>query len=312
MKRNVILGGIFLLLLFLFFFPKEALAASKQGLNLWLFTLLPTLLPFMILSNFLIHSSFIEKMLSPFAGFWKLVLGLTPYGAYVFLLGILCGYPMGAKLAGDLYGSRKISKREAEYLLTFANNASPVFISTYVAVSCLNREDLILKSLLILYLSDFLCSLFFRFWFSRKDKTEPVQSCAFAEKKETSPAQSVAALADASIMNGFETITRLGGYILLFSILAAAISKFWPFAAAGKYFVLGITEISTGLSFLGQSRFPIEILYPLAMSFTSFGGLCILAQTKGVLGDKNLSFYPYAAGKCLNGCLTFCLALLFV
>ena len=52
---------------------------------------------------------------------------------------------------------------------------------------------------------------------------------------------------DNGIMNGFETITRLGGYILLFSILSASISHFWFFPLAGKYIFLGILELTTGL-----------------------------------------------------------------
>ena len=309
MGRKVSLACIIFLLLCLFLYPREALAASRQGLNLWLFTLLPTLLPFMILSNFLIHSDFIEKILSPLGFLWKFLLGLSPYGAYVFLLGMLCGYPMGAKLAGDLYRNRKLSKTEAKYLLTFANNASPVFISTYVAVNCLNRDDLIGRSLGIIYLSDFLCSLIFRVYFSRRKKKSMQSPEIFPKEKETSSVQSLTALADASIMNGFETITRLGGYILLFSVLAAFLSKFWPFSLTGKYLVLGLTEISTGLSFLGQSGFSSQLLGPLALAFTSFGGLCILAQTKGVLYENHLSILPCLAGKCLNGILTFILAL---
>lgn len=49
------------------------------------------------------------------------------------------------------------------------------------------------------------------------------------EKKETSEADSPGVILDVSIMNGFETITRLGGYILLFSILTGCIRYYRPF-----------------------------------------------------------------------------------
>ena len=94
-------------------------------MTLWLNTLLPTLLPFLILTGFLIHTDGIEKIFSPFRIFWNKGMGLSCSGAYAFVLGMLCGYPMGAKIASDLYQYGKISKREAEYLLTFSNNASP-------------------------------------------------------------------------------------------------------------------------------------------------------------------------------------------
>ena len=44
---------------------------------------------------------------------------------------------------------------------------------------------------------------------------------------------------------------------------------------------------------------------------SAFGGLCIVAQTKSVLG-KDLSLRPYASAKCLNTAITAVLTLLFL
>ena len=56
MKRILSTAGILLLLLFLLRYPQEALAASRDGMGLWLNTLIPTLLPFLILTGFLIRT----------------------------------------------------------------------------------------------------------------------------------------------------------------------------------------------------------------------------------------------------------------
>ena len=111
MKKKIILLSVILLLLFLLCYPAEALAAARNGLKLWLETLLPTLLPFMILTGILVHTDWITKILQPTAPFFKVVFGLSPGGAYVFLLGLLTGYPMGAKLTADLYYAGKISRQ---------------------------------------------------------------------------------------------------------------------------------------------------------------------------------------------------------
>ena len=91
MKKKFSLLLIFLLLLFLLCFPAKALAASRDGLKLWLETLFPTLLPFMILTGLLVRTDEITKILHPIAPFFKVVFGLSPGGAYVFLLGLLTG-----------------------------------------------------------------------------------------------------------------------------------------------------------------------------------------------------------------------------
>ena len=133
MKRKIIIFFYICLLFFLLFHPKEALTGVKNGLGLWLNIMIPTLLPFLILTGALLKTGNIRKLLKPSAFFWKTFFGLSPAGAYVLILGLLCGYPMGAKLAHDLYIDQQISRREGEYLLTFSCNASPAFIISYLS-----------------------------------------------------------------------------------------------------------------------------------------------------------------------------------
>ena len=282
MKKKIILLSVILLLLFLLCYPAEALAAARNGLKLWLETLLPTLLPFMILTGILVHTDWITKILQPTAPFFKVVFGLSPGGAYVFLLGLLTGYPMGAKLTADLYYAGKISRQEAEYLLTFCNNPSPAFLITYVGHICLEGKLHIGFLVGILFLSDMICMCFFRFTFYRKNS-----------------------------LNSFETMAKLGGYILMFSILSAAISHFWYLPAQGKYILLGLIEVTTGLHGLLLSGFSYSLRVLLALCMSAFGGFCIMAQTKSVLG-KELSLHPYASAKCMNAAVTAALILIFL
>ena len=98
MKRFFEYSFFICFLLFLLLFPEESAESAKSGLMLWFYTLLPSMLPFMILSGILMKAGFIEKVLSFTKGFWKSVFHLSPMGGYGLLMGIFCGYPMGAKL----------------------------------------------------------------------------------------------------------------------------------------------------------------------------------------------------------------------
>ena len=171
MKKKAMLLIICLLLLFLLCYPKEALHASKNGMKLWLDTLLPTLLPFMILTNILIHTEGIKKIVHHISPFFKVFFDLSPNGTYVFILGLLCGYPMGAKLAADLYYAGKISRQEAEYLLTFCNNPSPAFLITYVGNICLEGKMPVGNLAGVLFGADMICMCFFRFIYIKNCKT---------------------------------------------------------------------------------------------------------------------------------------------
>lgn len=311
MKRTLSAVTVLILLCFLLFYPEEALYASRQGLKLWLFTLLPTLLPFLILSSILIGTDKTDTLLNPLGFLWKTLLGLSPAGAYAFCLGLLCGYPMGAKLTADLYRRGSINRQEACYLLTFSNNASPMFLTSFVVLECLGKKELLLPSYLILYTANFICCLCFRIYY-RKSIWETHTCQSAVEKKETSSTPDLGTLTDASIMNGFETITRLGGYILLFSIFSAMVGHFWPFSAHSRYLVLGTLEISTGLHQFSASPVSFAEKFILTLSFTAFGGFCILAQTKSVLNESGLSIRPYFTAKCMNFIFTAVLALFFI
>ena len=170
MKKRITILTICLLLAFLLAFPKEALAAAREGLGLWLDTLLPTLLPFLILTGILLRTDGITRIVQPIAPFFKVLTGLSGEGAYAFVLGLLCGYPMGAKLTADLYHAGKISRQESEYLLTFCNNPSPAFLVTYVGQICLEGKVPVGFLVGILFLSDMTCMCFFRFFVFRKKK----------------------------------------------------------------------------------------------------------------------------------------------
>ena len=132
-----------------------------------------------------------------------------------------------------------------------------------------------------------------------------------AKRKEIPPLPSAGKLLDISIMNAFETITRLGGFIILFSVLSAALNQYLALGNATPCF-LGIFEISTGLPAIAASSLSTEARYILSMGCTSLGGLCVMAQTNTVIRGSGLPLGPYVEGKLLNASLALIFSLLFL
>ena len=302
MKQRIITLFCICLLLFLLVHPEEALLSAKDGMSLWLNVMIPTLLPFLILTGILLKTGNIPQLLEPLAPFWKHFFGISPAGAYVLILGFLCGYPMGAKLAHGLYINHQISQREGEYLLTFSCNASPAFIFSYLSQNILEGKIPPHSLLLILLSADFVCMLFFRFLVYHGNTVSSVKP--EYRKKETYQQDSTGVILDVSIMSGFETITRLGGYILIFSLLFTGFYHYWPFCSQNKILLTSPIELTTGLHQIAQSAFSWKIKYITSMTLTAFGGFCVMFQTKSVLEEK-LSILPYIFAKCLNASLVF-------
>lgn len=308
MKKIIITAGVLELLKYHLLHSDSSLAAVRNGMGLWLNVLVPTLLPFMILTDILIRTGVIKKILMPTWRFWKFFFGITPSGAYALLGGCLCGYPMGAKITSDLYLNQEITLEEAQYLLTFTNHPSPAFVNTYIAAVCL--EDKISSGYIffILYLSSFISMLVFRFFYYKKKKKQ----CSKKEtKKEASISSLPGALMDVSIMNGFETITRLGGYILLFSILADMIRNSWKFNPFWECLLLGLMELTTGSKLLSETSLSYTVKCLCLIPMTAFGGLCITAQTRSLV-SKKLSLKPYLLAKICTSAISLIMTLVFV
>lgn len=299
----------FILLLFLFFlllFPSLTFSYAKTGLMLWFYTLLPSLLPFMILSNICIKTRVLDKLFEAPVKLWKKLFSLSPSGAYALCMGVFCGYPMGAKITADLYREQRISKEEACYLLSFACFPGPSFLSSYLCIGLFQNQTLIFPTYLTIYSSGFLCSLIFR---PKKNKESCYQP---KNKKEISTSESFGKILDISIMNGFETITKLGGYILIFSIVQGILNKALHTMPDISYFLQGITEMTTGNAALINAPWGFTTIYPLVLAFTSFGGLSVAAQTKSMLTGTDLPILPYLKGKICSFFCTFFIALFLV
>lgn len=317
MKPTIFFISVITILSYLLVCPQEAFLASSNGLMLWFHTILPTLLPFLILSDILIHSEKTEELLKKFHFVFKKIFSLSPYGGYAFCLGLFCGYPMGARITAELLKEHKISLGEAQYLLTFVNNASPAFIQNYVLLHALHMEKYTVITFAILYTSIYLTSLCFRK--KLHSYSASIQGTSYIEITHSSGWKcSLNRLIDTSIMNGFETITRIGGYLILFSILASMITKLTSSIPFLSILLTGFVEITTGIQQLSASSLSFPIRYLLVLCFTSFGGLSAMEQTRGMLSGTPLSIHTYFIGKLVNtgitlllgGCyLLFCILL---
>ena len=288
-KLLTVLLGIIIVLFVLF--PDMISRGAKTGLLLWFDTVLPALLPFMILSNFMIKQNITKSVSRVAEPLFSRLFGLSREGCYPAVIGLLSGYPLGAKTTAQLYQEQMISKEEAQYLLTFCNNASPMFLMEYMGIHCMGLQyPAVLVG--IIYLSAFLGTLFFRKKHVQKGNCV-LKPCAYQK-------QSVIVSLDESILDAFVTITKVGGYIMLFSILAQVIAELMPFPAMVKYIGIGILEITTGGAVLAESVLSGTVRNSILAGLCAFGGLSSVAQTASVLGETDLSVKRYFLAKLIQ------------
>lgn len=299
MRKSLSFLALLCLFFYLLSFPAQALCASRTGLQLWFQTLLPTLLPFFILSNLLIQANLIPKItrwLSPVLG---RLLGISSSGTYALLTGFLCGYPVGAKVLAQLKAKGQIPALEAEYLLSFCNNASPAFLVTFLVGEQMKRPDLTLPTLILVYGSPLLYGILKNPSFRRRTRQGGYP--LFAVKKAPT-VQINFELIDTCIMDAVITITKLGAYIILFSILAGILEGLPLLSDGTKAVCIGLTEITNGIAHIA-GKYPLPISYPMLIALTTFGGFSSIAQTESVASGAHFSMRSYISSKIITALL---------
>lgn len=315
-KSKIIKAFILLFALAILLQPATAYNGASFGLLLWFHNLLPSLLPFIILSNLMVKldiASKVSRVLYPVFG---RLLGISSDGCYPLLFGFLSGIPMGAKATADLVRENRISRRQAQFLIGMCNNASPMFIIGYISISQLKLPSVKYQLLLIIYGSAILSALIWRFlsglYQKRKKKDTEAGPDDYERLVPKESSRFSFDLLDGCIMNGFETITRIGGYVIMFNILAQMLKEFGGSSGLIKAVGMGLLEITTGINQLCSLNIDNKIKIVLAATLCSFGGLSAIAQTKSVLQDSRLSISSYIAVKLLHALLAGIISFLYV
>ena len=285
MKKLSCISLLIIMILYFLIYPQNALMASRRGLTLWFEQILPTLLPFSVISYIVLHSNLFSH---PAHEKKHSFLRIQPEEWYVIFCGFLFGFPIGSKLSADLYEHHRIVKKRAQILACFTNNLSPVFV-TSVLVNQLHFSSVVPFFLLLYGIPLFICLALLSF----------IKPERFVHEKKASRFQLNMQIVDAGIINGFETLIKICGYIMMFSIFAE-IAQSIPYGSSFPKLVLtGCLEVTNGISALSQFSCNHFQKYLLTVLFLALNGISGLFQTASLLSVSNLSIKQYLKMKLL-------------
>lgn len=305
MKCRLFMLSVVFLFIIMLFFPAPVFDGASEGILLWFQIVLPTLLPFILLSNLMIQTNavyYISRITGPVLG---KIFNVSNSGSFAVIAGFLCGYPMGAKVTSDLLKTGRISYSEASYLLSFCNNTSPMFIISYVVMQNTPSELLIIPSIALLFLSPVICSRIFLPFYKKNGISSRFPGLDPAKENPFS-----LSILDTCMMNSFEAIAKIGGYIMLFSIITKLAGLLpWNNCIPFQIF-LSFLEITAGIPMITQlSVLPWQIRWILLLGLTSFGGLCAAAQTSCMIQGSKLKLSSYLIEKLVTMSVTSLLCL---
>ena len=274
-------------------FPDKVISGAASGAALCINAVIPSLLPFMLVSSCLIKSGFsrplgsiLSKIISPFTG-------LGSSGCVCLLTGLIGGYGAGARAVFDSFAEGRISKAEAERLLAFCNNAGPLFVIGTVGIGFFSdvRAGAVLYIMLVI--SSIICAAAG----GGEGECKALRSEWEFYRKNKPPAGRL--ISDCAVSSACAM-----GTVCVFVITFSAIINLLP---TDNAVLAGIIEVTCGLR--GLSRGGASAL-PAAAALLSWGGLSVHFQASALCGGK-FSMKKYYIGRVFMAIVSFSLMYIY-
>ena len=281
MKRIVIILTTSLCLLAMILFGAKASESAKEGVDLCIRVVIPSLFPFFVVSSYL--NGQLSSIPIPFLRSVENICRMPKNSGAIFILGLLGGYPVGAQSIAEQYENGTLSRQDAQRLLGFCNNAGPAFLfgmlsaffpSTYHLWTMWGIQivSAFITGILLPGKATGCCS--------------PRFSCSITVPK--------------ALERSVRSILLVCGWVILFRVILSPVSDI-PLLS-------GIIELTNGCMQLNAIP-SIRIRFILASMYLSFGGLCVHMQTLSVANGLDLKYY--LGGKLLQTVIAGTLSALF-
>ncbi len=284
-----------LLMLLSIGFSKYVKDGILNGARLALTTIIPTLFPFFILSDLWLSVFKTNSKGLPVRCFEN-IFRISGNGLSAFFLGSVFGFPLGVKIASNLYNKNRLSKDETERLIGFINNPSAAYIISGIGIGLLGD----IKIGVLLYISVISSAIIIGIILKGNSKqiSEPAdnteQSFNFVD----------------SIKNAaFSSITILS-YIVFFSGvcgLVFALCRNELFTT----FLAPLLEVSTAINrIVNHVGFPTQFKLSFISFALGFSGFSVHFQAFSFLPSE-ISKRRYLLSKFAQGLISFIITFLF-
>lgn len=311
----------------LILFSDTAVKAAAKGLNLWAAVVVPSLLPFFIVSDLLRTSGFAYMAGALLEPVMRPLFNVPGCSSLALALGVASGYPVGAKITADLRKNSALTATEAERLLSFTNNSGPLFIIGAVGTGMLGSSAMGLFLFACHLLACITVGFVFRFYKRTEKGSRQVKKRIWADLKKklamlAGKRADPGTLISDAVRNSVASILSIGGFIVLFSaiisflaetgfirLISAAVMRLLPEGmpyrdAEGVIsgIISGILEITAGTETVSRcAAVPLHVKLPAISFIIGWAGLSVHLQVKSIVSGAGINIRPYLFGKLLQG-----------
>lgn len=281
--------GALAFLAMLCLYPETAQEAAREAMGLWWSALVPSLAPFLIALPALctqeacaVYRRLLGRVL-PRAG-------LAPEMAGTVVIGLVSGSPAGAASLNRLCAVCPMERGRLLRCAWLASGASPAFLLTAVARGMLNAPQLAWPLVTAQWGGQLMCLALLR-------RMEPLQGIA-ALPARTEEQESV-------VWQAARSLLVIGGYMLLFSVLSALLSRCVRGGRGVQAALHALLELGGGCAEIaGCSELPLGLRACLISACASLGGLSSCLQAHAYLKPLGIPLSAYLGGKLIQATLS--------
>lgn len=295
--------------------PQEAINACRDGLQLCANVIVPSLFPFFVLSGLIVNLGMVRYLDRLFQPVMQPLFGLSGACSAALALGMIGGYPIGARTALNLYESHQISKSEAERLLAFCNNCGPAFLFGVVGAGIFASGSIGFFLYLIHILASLLIGMLLRLF------RKPTQTQSVYLRRSQAPAMRFPAAFTKAVKDGCTSTLNICSFIVCFTVLirfaflsgamdacsAALSTLLQPIGVSqsgAEALLVGMIEMSSGVWGLKDAAMSVSSKVVMAAFILGWAGLCVHCQVLSFTAESPLSVRPYLMGKFLHGAIS--------
>jgi hypothetical protein len=260
-RASAMLAEFAALLMFIYLLlkPDGAATSVESGIMFCIKVIIPSLFVFLVLSRM-----FMGRILALCGRSLPLALIVT---------GIVCGFPVGAKIVRQMYENKLLSKKQAEVLISSSDNASASFIISFAGANALGS----VTAGFLLLLGKFLATAIWYIAVSRLYLTKEERH--FVPIK-TSPR---ATLPEA-VKDSARTMADICASIIFFIAIGETVKSFLPPGDVVRSLARGFFEFSGGIELCRYMK-PITG-YILTAILLGWSGMCVHLQVSIAAGKS--------------------------
>ena len=267
---------------------KTAMSGANEGVQLCIRTIIPSLLPFFVLTN-LLTSVLCGQNIRLLQPLGKLC-GMPKGSESLLIIGLLGGYPVGAQAVMQAYNNGQLNKSDAQRLLGFCSNSGPAFLFGMISMYFPSQ-----RMIWALWGIHILSAVIVGAVLPGKSRNK--------SQMLTSPSIDFSQ----AVARSVKILGSVCGWVILFRVIIAFSRRWflWLLPDALQVAFMGLLELANGCCSLGMVSNE-ALRFILCAGLLGFGGLCVLMQTTSVTGSFGTG--QYLPGRVLHGLLSMILA----